>query len=181
MSTAGSKVARRALAPLVLVPLVVAGCSNGNPKGEPTPRMSKPTSSSSTPTESESPEVESAEDFIRRWVEEDRKMFETGETGAFLGLGPNCADCRKIAQAADRIYEAGGTVRWDGWTVRTIENIGSSSDHAFRFVVDSAPTRYREAGAAPWMTLAGGRVIQFIKLEPYGSTWLVLESRELSE
>jgi hypothetical protein len=96
-------------------------------------------------------------------------------------MGPECKDCKNIAATVDRIYGAGGTVQWDGWKIIKLAPHGGPSAHAFRFVVDSAPTRYRERSSGPWKSLKGGRVVQFIRLKPVGSTWQVLESRELSE
>ena len=171
---------RRTLALALAVPLLLAGCSEDP---EPRPKMPDPTPTSSepSPTESETAEAESPEEFIRRWVEEDRRMFATGETKAFLEMGRDCDDCRRIAQTVDRIYGAGGTVEWDGWTIRQISRRGKPSAHTYRFVVNSAPTRYRESPTGPWKTLDGGRVIQLIVLRPDASSWQVLQSRELSE
>lgn len=170
---------RRALALTAVVPLLLAACSDDP---EPQPKMpDPPPSSSPTPTTSETVEAESAEEFIRRWVEEDKRMFETGDTKDFLAMGPNCDDCKNIADTVDRIYGAGGTVQWDGWTILELAPKGKPSAHTYRFVVDSAPTRYRESAEGPWKKLAGGRVVQLIVLEPVGDSWHVLESRELSE
>jgi hypothetical protein len=169
---------RRALALTLAVPLLLAGCSDDP---EPTPKLPDPTSSTPTPTETETPEAESAEDFIRRWVEEDRRMFETGDTEAFLAMGPDCDDCKNIAATADRIYDAGGEVRWDGWTILELARKGKPSSHTYRFVVESAPTRYRESPSGPWKRLDGGRVVQLIVLEPVETSWHVLESRELAK
>lgn len=171
---------RRAFALAAVVPLLLAGCTE---EPEPTPKIPEPTTSSATPspTESETAEAESAEDFIRRWVEEDQRMFATGETEAFLAMGPECDDCKDIAATVDRIYGAGGTVKWDGWTIKTIERTGKPSANAYRFVVDSAPTRYREGADGPWKTLQGGRVIQLIVLAKDAGAWQAVESRELSK
>lgn len=169
---------RRALALALTVPLLLAGCSDDP---EPTPKMPDPTSSSPSPTESETPEAESAEDFIRRWADENRRMFVTGDTAAFLALGPKCDDCRAIADSVKRIYGAGGRVFWDGWKIRDITRRGDPSSNAFRFVVDSSPTRYREASTGPWKTLNGGRGVQLIVLEESDDGWRVTESKELPE
>ena len=108
-------------------------------------------------------------------------MFATGDTDAFLAMGPDCDDCEKIADTVDRIYGAGGTVKWDGWTIREIERRGKPSAHAYRFVVSSAPTRSRESPAGPWKSLDGGRAVQLIVLKPVGPSWQVLESKALAE
>lgn len=169
---------RRALALAVSVPLLLAGCTDDP---EPTPKIPDPTTSSSTPspTETETPEAESAEDFIRRWVEENQKMFATGETEPFLALGPDCDDCKDIAETVDQIYGGGGTVKWDGWKILEIAPRGNPSAHAYRFVVQSAPTRYRESPTSAWQNLKGGRGVQLIVLRPADGTWLVIESKEL--
>jgi hypothetical protein len=171
---------RRTLALAAATPLLLAGCTG---EAEPTPKMPDPTTSSPSPspTESETAEAESPEDFIRRWADENRKMFATGNTEPFLALGPECDDCKRIAETVERIYGAGGKVRWDGWRIRSIGPTGGSGTNSFRFVVNSAPTRYRESSAGPWKKLEGGRVIQFIKLEPADTSWHVVESRELSQ
>lgn len=169
---------RRALALTLAVPVLLAGCSDDP---EPTPKIPEPTSSSPTPTETatEEPEAESPEEFIRRWVNENRQMFVTGQTDAFMAMGPNCDDCKKIADSVDRIYNAGGSVEWDGWEILELERRGRPSGNAFRFVVESAPTRYRESPTAPWQTLDGGRGVQLIVLEPADGSWHVIESKEL--
>ena len=158
--------------------LLLAGCSSDP---EATPKMPDPTPSSSSPTasESETPEAESAEEFIRRWVDVNQKMFVTGETDEFHNLGPNCDDCRKIAETVTNIYDGGGSVDWDGWTILALAPRGAPSAHAYRYVVRSAPTRYRETSNGPWKRLKGGRGVQLIVLEPAGSSWQVLESKEL--
>jgi hypothetical protein len=169
---------RRALALTLAVPVLLAGCSDDP---EPTPNIPDPTTSSPTPTEpaTEEPEAESPEEFIRRWVQVQNEMWGSGETAAFLAMGPQCADCRETAAAVDRIYSAGGTVQWDGWKVLNIEVRGSPRQNAFRFRVDSAPTRYRESPDGPWKTLDGGQSDQLIVLQPVGESWAVTQSKDL--
>lgn len=169
---------RRALALTLAVPLLLAGCSDDP---EPTPKLPDPTSSTPTPTATETPETESAEDFIRRWADENRRMFVTGDTAAFLALGPECDDCKAIAEFVRRIYDAGGRVLWDGWKILEIARRGDPSANAFRFVVASSPTRYRESSKGPWKNLDGGRGVQLIVLEQAGDSWRVTESKELPE
>ena len=185
---------RRTLVLTVTVPLLLAGCSepSNHSKGSdpvPTSAAQSPTESETAEAESpeaespeaESPEAESPEDFIRRWVEEDRRMFATGDTRDFLAMGPDCDDCRRIARTVDRIYDRGGVVKWDGWEILELGRRGKPTAHVYRFLVSSAPTRYRESPIGPWKSMPGGRAGQLIVLEPAGPTWHVLESRALPE
>lgn len=170
---------RRALALTAVVPLLLAGCSD---EPEPQPKMpDPPPSSSPVPSEpaTEEPEGEGPKEFIRRWVEVQNEMWGSGETAAFLAMGPECADCRETAATVDRIYGAGGTVEWDGWKVLNIEVRGSPGQNAFRFRVDSAPTRYRESPDGAWKTLGGGQSDQLIVLQPAGESWTVMQSKDL--
>ena len=170
---------RRVLALALVVPLFVAGCT----EGEPQPKMPDPPPTSSepspSPTETETAEVESAEDFIRRWSEGLREMQVTGETQPFRSLGPDCESCIETADRVDQIYQAGGAIEWAGWTILSIEPLGGSQE--FRVVEKSAPTRYRESADAAWRRLAGGRTPHVFELEPSGNSWLIVRTAELSE
>ncbi|WP_139227590.1 DUF6318 family protein [Nocardioides alpinus] len=169
---------RRALALALVVPLLLAGCSE---EPEPTPKIPDPTSSSPSPTatESETPEAESAEDFIRRWADALQEMQATGETGPFRELGPACESCSETADRVEQIYAAGGAIEWDGWTILSIEENGASDE--FRVIERSAPTRFRESSDAPWKRLDGGRTPHVIQLESAGTSWLVVRTAEVSE
>jgi hypothetical protein len=167
---------RRALALAVAGPLLLAGCT-GDP--EPTPKIPDPTTSSSTPSpsDSETPEVESAEDFIRRWSEELQRMQATGSTTRFRKLGPDCESCIKTAERVEEIYGAGGSIEWDGWTIVSIESVGSAGTE-FRVVERSAPTRFRESADSDWQTLGGGRTTHVFELLSVDDSWLVARAAE---
>lgn len=105
---------RRALALTVLAPLLLAGCSDGDPEAEPTPKMPDSSSSTPTPTESESPEVESAEDFIRRWQATADAMVTTGNAKEFLRMSPGCQACATYAEQVTDVYEKSGKVTFSG-------------------------------------------------------------------
>lgn len=167
---------RRALALALAVPLLLAGCSDDP---EPTPKMPDPTTSTPSPTETEPPEAESAEDFIRRWADELREMQVSGEADAFRRLGPECESCIETADRVEQIYADGGAIEWAGWTILSIDPLGTPN--AFRVVERSAPTRYRESAAAPWQRLAGGRTPHVIELNPSGDSWEVVRTAELAQ
>lgn len=173
---------RRALALSLVTPLLLAGCSDGGePEADPTPKMPETSSPTPSPSETETVEEESPEEFIRRWVDVSNAMYLTGDTEEFEALGPDCTDCDRISDTVKRIYSAGGKVEWDGWTIVSLKAQGRPEAHTYRYVVDSAPTRYRDSADGPWKTLEGGRSIQFIALQPFGESWQVVESKELPE
>lgn len=170
----------RLLASSSVVPLLFAGCSGGGePSTDSTPTSLPPMSSSVSSSDTASARAEAPEDFVRRWVDVSNAMYLTGDTTRFRALGRSCPDCDRIAATVDRIYSAGGEVQWEGWTIRSFEREGRPGTHAYRYLVDSAPTRYRESSSGPWMSLGGGRSVQLIVLEPDGSSWQVVESKEL--
>lgn len=118
---------RRAFAFALVVPLLLAGCSEDP---EPRPQMPDPTSSSPTPeptpTESETPEAESAEDFIRRWVEVGDEMQVTGETAEYDAMTPDCRPCQSFVQNVADVYQAGGTAEFDGSRIVQIRRVGDA-------------------------------------------------------
>lgn len=113
---------RRAVALALVVPLLLAGCSEDP---EPTPQMPDPTSSSPTPeptpTESETPEAESAEDFIRRWQAAADAMVLSGDSGEFLEMSEGCEPCKTYADQVADVYKQGGEVEFDGSEVVAVE------------------------------------------------------------
>jgi len=151
-----------------------AACTDEDPTPPP-PTTSSSTPTSPTPTSSSpAPQPESAEDFIRRWVEEHRKMQNTGETSEFLGLSRNCAACRELATTVANFYSAGGYVKTDGWRILSIKREGSQGRHeVFRVRVRSAPTEYQESANGDIRRLAGGITDQRIDLARLGDTWSV--------
>jgi hypothetical protein len=170
---------RRALALTLAVPVLLAGCSDDP---EPTPKIPEPTSSSPSPspTESEEPEAESPEEFIRRWAAVEAEMENTGDTAEYLEMSRECKACTGLAKIIEGYYEAGGSVRWAGWTIRTIEQEPGVGKNAYAVSVTSAPTRYKESAKGPIKRLDGGRSTHLLRLGRSNKTWVVLEKAELA-
>lgn len=170
---------RRALALTLAVPVLLAGCSDDP---EPTPKIPEPTSSSPTPTETatEEPETESPEEFIRRWAAVEAEMENTGDTAQYLEMSQRCQACTKLADLIQGYYKAGGSVRWDGWTIRTIEEEPGAGKNAYAVSVTSAPTRYKESAAGPAKRLDGGSSTHLLRLARSGDSWIVVDKAELA-
>lgn len=155
---------RRALALTVLAPLLLTGCSDGDPEAEPTPKMPDSSSSTPTPTESESPEVESAEDFVRRWVDVSNEMQQTGETSAYLEISGKCRPCKQVAQQVASAFEAGGYVRTDGWTIKSIKDRSGGGKPIYDVRVNSAPTELKASKTSKPSRLPGGDLVYRFRL-----------------
>lgn len=171
---------RRALALTVLAPLLLAGCSDGDPEAEPTPKMPDSSSSTPTPTESESPEVESAEDFIRRWVEVDRAMQNSGKTGEYLSISAKCKTCVTVANRIRGIYEAGGSVRTKGLRILEVTDQSPSGGRRILDVkVESTPTVLKESATAEEERLPGGVLTYRMRLNA-GAPWQLVQITQLA-
>ncbi|MCW2736376.1 hypothetical protein [Nocardioides sp.] len=161
---------RRALALAVVVPLLLAGCTD---EPEPTPQMPDPTSSSPspTPTESETPEAESAEDFIRRWVEVGDEMQVTGETDEYDRMTPECEPCQSFVANVEEVYSAGGSAEFAGSKIVQIRRIGDAPP-TFNLTKDLPETTIHRAGGKT-ETLPGGRTTIRVTLGKAKDRWVV--------
>lgn len=116
---------RAALTALSLIPvLLVAGCSDDEPKPKFAPPSSESPSSPSTsptaPTGLTPPEIPSAAKerspagaraFVRHWIAIVNLAQRTGETSGVVALNDvRCSGCRGIIKAIDSVYQAGGYI-----------------------------------------------------------------------
>jgi len=162
---------RRALALTVVIPLLLAGCTDD---AEPTPKMPDPTTLSSTPspTATETPEAESAEEFIRRWQAESDEMQRTGETASYLKISAKCAACKSLAANVDDIYGDGGRIEFAGSDVARMNRTGGQPP-TYDVVLRLARTViYRGVGAKPETLPAGDMTIR-VTLKQVQGSWSV--------
>jgi hypothetical protein len=170
---------RRLLALALAGPVLLAGCSDD---AAPTPKMPEPSTSSSTPTptESEAPEAESPEEFVRRWVEVDREMQNTGETGAYEEISSKCKTCMSVAARVASIYEAGGFVKTDGLTIqRIVDQSAADGRKTLDVTVRSSPTVYKESAGGDEQRLPGGTVTYRMRLNA-AAPWRLIQLTQLA-
>jgi hypothetical protein len=170
---------RRALALTLAVPVLLAGCSDDP---EPTPKMPESTSSSPTPspTESEEPEAESPEEFIRRWVEVDREMQNTGNIDEYESISAKCRTCMSVARRIQRIFANGGTVRTKGLTILDLtEQSSAGGRKVFDVSVRSAPTVFIESGDAREQRFPGGTITYRMRLNDR-APWQLIQLTQLA-
>ena len=151
-----------------------AACTDEDPT-PPSPTTSSATPTSPTPTSSSpAPQPESAEDFIRRWVEADIRMQNTGDSSDFLQLSMNCAPCTRFADLITGFYDAGGYVKTAGWRVVSIDDLqGSGRTRLLLVHVDGRSTTYKESSDGPTKHLPGERTQYQFTLRATGPSWVV--------
>jgi len=122
--------------------------------------------------ETEAADDETPEEFVRRWVEVDREMQNTGDTQEFRSISRNCVPCKGLADQVDRIYAAGGYVRTDGFTIRRLV-VGPTQGYQIevRIWVDSAPTELVEVDGGEIQHLEGGKRIYIITVRKLKKHW----------
>jgi hypothetical protein len=112
---------RRWLATAVVVPLVVAGCSDDpQPKfdSSPSPSPSESTSAAAEPKAWEVKSEAGAVAFAKHWMDVLSAAMNGGGTSSLRALSaPECELCEDFAQRLDRIRAEGGFYRSSGWRV----------------------------------------------------------------
>ena len=159
----------RFLTGILAAPLLLSACGGGSDSV-----ADPPVSPSSTSSSTATPQRESARDFVRHWVEEDTRMQNSGDTTAFRAMSMGCRGCDAVADRVDSIYDAGGSVHTEGWSLlRVHESTRSGGTRTFELIVNSAPTTYTPAKGATPKHLAGGREHFQIQVMPANGSWTV--------
>ncbi|WP_162598730.1 hypothetical protein [Nocardioides gilvus] len=150
--------------------LLLTGCGAEEPvpKFAPAPTVA-PSAGTPTPVDEKS-----AEEFIRRWNDEQRDM-QKGDTSKYRQIAGDCETCMKAADRIDEIYASGGFVKTDGRKVRSIKPSGPSENAENTYVVEvySSPTSYRESSQAPEESLNGGVATYRLQLSRSAGKWAV--------
>jgi hypothetical protein len=159
---------------------LTAACTDDSPP-PPTPTTSSSTPTSPTPTTSPTPQPESAEAFIRRWAEANTEMQNSGDTSEFMSLTQGCTPCRRLRDIVRDYYSAGGFIRADGWSIRSITKAPSGDRSRPVFTVDvvSGKTKLRRAAGERLTILNGGPARFRFTLVRHSNTWLVVDYIEV--
>ncbi len=116
-----SRVVRR-VAVGVVVGLLLAGCSEEDPRPRmaPTPSPSPTVSESPSvvPTPTEVPEVLGPEETVRAWIEAQNTALRSGDLSQVEALSARaCHTCRQLVRPIRDVYDAGGSFETQGWIV----------------------------------------------------------------
>jgi hypothetical protein len=129
------------------------------------PAVADASAESAETPKSKAPDAESAEQFVRRWVEVDRHMQNTGEMDRYLSISSGCRPCTQVAERVAQMYANGGWVRTKGWTILDLKDVSTEVGRvAFDLRVRSAPTRFRETRSGEVQRYPGGVVVMRLRL-----------------
>ena len=155
---------------VVTAGLLLAGCGADDPEPKFEAEPSPSTSVSPSPGPSATPASDSPEALIRRWVEELNAAQVDGHVDAYLALS-RCGACVTFANRVKGVYDSGGYIKTDGWTIRSISSMGrSGKSAAYKLRILSAPSEMRETSKASVQHLEGGpRTLQVLLIRRNGA------------
>ena len=171
-------VMRGSVVHLLLVALLVAGCSGADPQASPETTSSPPvtTSAEPSPSASEPAKRETAREFVQRWVELSNHMQITGETDEYLLVSSDCTACVAVASDVESYFGAGGWVKTDGWSLVEFERTsladGFTTVRARVAIADAVLKRSRSAKPR---RLPGGVYEHKFVVERTSSGWVLAD------
>lgn len=155
---------RTPLALSLCTALLLSGCGGK----EPEPKFEAEPSSTPTPSVAKQ---ETAEEFIRRWNDEQTRM-QKGDTTEYRRIADKCEPCMTAADQIDGIYAAGGFVKTDGRTIKSIESVSEEQgSRSYRVTVTSAPTEYQEKAGASIRRFKGGPAVYDVSIYRDDREW----------
>ena len=174
---------RRWVATLVVVPLLVAGCSDDpEPRFEesPSPSPSESTSAAAEPKAWEVKSEAGAVAFARHWMDVFNEAMPTGDTRQLNALSePACKTCSAFAKRLESIYDNGGFYKSPGW--RILQADASDKMPAGRAVlalrVLQGAERYKDTGDSKVVENRASRASYSANLIWTRGSWRVQELR----
>jgi hypothetical protein len=161
---------KRYLAALACCGLLLSACSDDSSSSADPP---SPTPSSSEPTSTPTEEGETPEEFVRRWVDVDRQMQNSGDSKEFRSISKKCTPCDGLADQIEEIYANGGYVKTDGLEIRRLK-VGtedSNGEVEVHLWVNSTPTELVESEGAEVQHLPGGKLQYIVTIRELPSGW----------
>lgn len=163
---------RAALTALTLIPtLLVAGCSDDDPKPKFEPPPSEaPSSASTSPAAAADPVA-----VVRSWVEAQNLAMSSGDTTEVRSLGTDdCKSCDGLIDPIETVIEAGGRFETSGWTVDKADSVAGEGNKATvkAAITIAAGRTYNSADAEPIEYEVDHSIVEF-KLEQVDGQWLI--------
>ncbi len=164
---------RATLTALTLIPaLLLAGCTDDEPKPKFAPPSSEAPTSASPSTETDSRDEQAA--FINEFFVEVTNSISSGDPSSFLAMAPGCKNCQVIAQNLAEAYANGGHIEGGSWSVE------SASPHlrsAWNLSLRTAEERWLDADDQVVKIVDPTTLEVRLLLEPNGQGWVVREMK----
>jgi hypothetical protein len=174
---------RAALTALTLIPtLLVAGCSDDDPK----PKFEPPSSevpSTSSPSPSPSSTIATKREqqtaTIEQFVGAISESLATGDPSEFLDLtSDSCQNCRVLADNLSGAYAGGGHIEGGGWALMSSEYQGEKPlGSIWNVDIKSAREQWMDGDGEVVKIVRAGTQHFGVALEESGDGWRVRELR----
>jgi hypothetical protein len=166
---------RLALGSVLAAAVLFAGSGCG---GDPAAEPSTPPLTSSSPPQSAtaSPKPKTPIDFVRAWVDASNAATNSGDTSSLRKMmTAGCINCRRLANAIDKVYRAGGFIRSRGWGVQEIHQIGQGAlrSPVVSLQIFTYPETYKKTGDSKVKTTKPGQGGYTLWLEHVGHSFLI--------
>jgi hypothetical protein len=170
---------------LIGMAAMAAGCTpSAEPSPLPTPTVSAAPSPSATPSETpptmpsaaHGTSPKAAKAFVRHYFDLINYAARTGDTKELRRLGTHdCVSCEAIASNIEKIYDAGGHIKSDGWKVTVVSPVPAQPRRSPILdvgIIQSPESVVERAGAAA-KSFPGGKKPMTIYLVKRAFRWNV--------
>jgi hypothetical protein len=176
-------VVKRFLAALTCCGLLsLAACSDDSSSSADPPSPT-PTASSSSTEPSPTPDAETPEEFVRRWVDADTHMQNTGDGDDYRDMSAKCPNCLDYADYIEGIWEAGGYVKTDGWLIGRSRTSKPLDNGEVEVTIDvtSTPAEFVEKAGGPVQHYERHDLTYIVALRPSNRDWSVTNFSEVAQ
>lgn len=165
-----------------LVSLSLSGCSDSSSSSASSDPPS-PTPSSSSPSPSPTEEPETPEEFVRRWVDADTEMQNTGDGEDYRGMSAKCKSCLEYADYIVGIWKAGGYIETRGWIIRSSKASGPLTKGMRDVTIDviSTAAEFVEEAGGPVQHYERHKLTYIVTLAPRTDSWITVTFAQVAE
>jgi hypothetical protein len=128
------------------------------------------------PAEAKGTSEAAAKAFVRHWIDVLNYAGPAADAEALRQVShPDCAACNAIADFIEKTAGAGGEIKGDGWSVRTLELVTLDEHESAVIDVEAAvsPQQVRTDSDSNIRTFAGGRRVKTFWLVSSEGAWRV--------
>jgi hypothetical protein len=132
---------------------------------------------------SASAEPETPEEFVRRWVDADTHMQNTGDADEYRRMSSRCKSCKAYAKRIESIYAAGGYVRTDGWRIDALKvaDPTPAGEVDVTISIHAPPTQYIEQAGGQVQHFKGGDAEYIISITKIEESWSTIRFAQVAQ